>query len=675
MYFKLSLKNVKKSFKDYTLYFLTLSFSVCIFYIFNSIEAQKAMLSISRSANTVLQTITNMMAVISVFVSFILGFLIVYANHFLIRRRKKELGIYMTLGMGRGTLAKMLVSETFSIGLFSLATGLIAGIFISQGLSAVTAGLFNVDMTAYRFIFSYEAFIKTILYFGIIFLVVMILSTISISKYKLIDLIHADKQNEKLKIKNPIFTTLLFVLSIISIGTAYVMVMETGIGTFDNRLLLEVILGAVGTFLFFASLAGFFLRIAQSRKRTYFRDLNMFILRQINARINTAHISMSFICLMLFCTIGILSTGMGANNALNSSYQYCAPFDASFRSVGDVNISETMKKYGFDVADYAEDYVSSALYKGKDNPTKGLILSRIREHVPDKSYGFLSSQPLYLIRLSDFNALMRLQGAEGIQLSDHQAALYSDYAESTPQLKDALLSYIALHEPITLQGESFEVYPELQTLGIITSTNSDIMMALIVPDRITDTATVVESDLAIELKGNDDKAAQYKLEEELLALKEKNTGIDEEIKIKAATAESVKAIAAGSKALVTYICIYLGLIFLITSAAVLALQQLSEATDNKKRYHILQKVGADQALIQKALFRQIAIYFLLPLAVACIHAIVGIKVANELISEAGGIDALGNIITTAVVILLVYGSYFLATYFSSKSIILKNPTS
>ena len=181
MYFKLSLKNVQKSFKDYALYFLTLTFSVCIFYIFNSIEAQKAMMNISESTNDILKTITQIMNTISIFVSFVLGFLIVYANNFLIRRRKKEIGIYMTLGMDKGAVAKLLVAETFLIGVISLAAGLVVGIFLSQSLSVVTAKLFEVDMTSYHFIFSSAGFFKTIIYFGFIFLIVMFLSTLSIT--------------------------------------------------------------------------------------------------------------------------------------------------------------------------------------------------------------------------------------------------------------------------------------------------------------------------------------------------------------------------------------------------------------------------------------------------------------------------------------------------------------
>lgn len=671
MYFKLSFKNVKKSFKDYSLYFLTLTFGVCIFYIFNSIEAQKAMMNISQSASDILQTLTKLMGIISIFISIILGFLIVYANNFIIRRRKKEIGVYMTLGMEKGNVARLLVAENFLIGVLSLGAGLLAGIFMSQGLSVVTAKLFEVDMTSYRFIFSPGACAKTIIYFGLIFIVVMAASTFSVSKYKLIDLLNAEKQNEKQKLRNPVITVILFILSVALIGAAYALVLKNGIGNFDRKLAFEIILGAAGTFLFFASLSGFFLRVLQSDKKLYFKGLNMFILRQINSRINTAHISMSFICLMLFCTIGILSTGLGMNNVLNSSYKSCTPYDASFWSEEGENISKTMQDYGFDINKYTDNYVEFATYEySKENLANRLVFQKVIDYVPKDYRQGVLDRPIFLLKVSDYNKLMKLKGKSGINLSDNQIAFYSDYAEAIPELKEALSEYMKKYT-VTISQKTYNVYPELRTDGIVTSPATDLMLAFIVPDKLADGSRISETMLSLNLR-DDSKTMQRKFESDIYAFADKNKDKKAVVKISAATRLTINDIAAGSKAIIAFVGIYIGIIFLLTSAAILALQQLSEAADNRQRYTILQKVGADESLINSALFKQIAIYFMLPLSLACIHSVVGIKVANDMISQAGGINALGNIIITAVLITIVYGAYFLATYFSSKRIILNS---
>lgn len=675
MYFKLSIKNLQKSFKDYALYFLTLTFGVCIFYVFNSIEAQKAMLGISQSVSLMMQTLTKLMGVLSVFVSFILGFLIVYANNFLIRRRKKEFGIYMTVGMEKGTVAKILVIENFLMGILSLGIGLLIGIFISQGLSVVTAKLFEIDMTMYHFVFSPAAFLKTIIYFSVIFLIVMAMSTISISRYKLIDLINAERKNEQQRIRKPVVTVILFLFSIACLGTAYGLVMKNGIFTFDKRLLYEILLGSIGTFLFFASLAGFFLKLIQTNKRKYHKGLNAFILRQIDARINTAHFSMSFICLMLFCTIGILSTGLGMNGAIKQSYKNSSPFDVSFMhnsSKEDIIIGEELKQAKIDINNYTDRVKEYSLYIiPEEKLTNNDILDKVRQYLPEKAKNYRMSEAIHFIKLSDYNELMDMRGKEKITLLPGEVGLYSSYAESTPELKTVLLKFIELGNKVDIRGKQYNTYSKLLTDGILTSPVSEMLIGIIVEDNMLSEAKSVYNYMVFNCK-DDRKANQIKLENDITAFTEKNKNAIEELKITLMTRETIKVMEIGVKAIISFVGIYLGIVFLITSSAILALQQLSEATDNRHRYNILQKVGADDKLVKKTLLKQVAIYFMLPLALACVHSVIGIKVANDAIRELGRINVLGNIIVTAIMITVIYGSYFLATYFSCKRIIISN---
>ena len=126
----------------------------------------------------------------------------------------------------------------------------------------------------------------------------------------------------------------------------------------------------------------------------------------------------------------------------------------------------------------------------------------------------------------------------------------------------------------------------------------------------------------------------------------------------------------GLATIVTFIAIYLGIIFLIASSAILALKQLTESSDNKQRYLILRKIGCDEKMINRALFRQIGIFFALPLILAIIHSIFGIQFAIEVMSGlASKNELIPSIIATVVVIGVIYGAYFLATYIGSKQII------
>lgn len=225
--------------------------------------------------------------------------------------------------------------------------------------------------------------------------------------------------------------------------------------------------------------------------------------------------------------------------------------------------------------------------------------------------------------------------------------------------------------PVTISGKEYNVNPKLLTDGVLTDPQASLMVAVVVPDKMLEGSKAFETMVSFNCKG-DSKAMQRKFEDDTYALEKKYKNIDKEVKITGATREMIKDVSAGTSAIISFVGIYLGIVFLLTSAAILALQQLSEAADNRYRYNILQKVGADDSLINGALLKQIAIYFMLPLGLACIHAVVGIKVANDMIRDVGHINAIGNIIVTAVLIIIVYGSYFLATYFSSKRIILKS---
>ena len=322
--FSLALRNIKKSIKDYSIYFITLVIAVAIFYIFNSIDSQTAMMSISKSTMEIVQSLVNVLSYISVFVSVVLGFLIVYANNFLIKRRKKEIGIYMTLGMSKLKVSTILVLETVIVGVISLGIGLLLGIGLSQLLSIFTAKLFEADMTKFTFVFSSGALLSAIINFGFIYIIVMIFNIITLNRFKLIDLLYANRKNEKVKIKNGWLIFIIFIISIVLIGYAYKLLYDGALYVVGSDFLIMIILGTIGTFLFFLSVSGFLLKVVQMRKKTYYNGLNMFVLKQVNNKINTHVISTTVISLMLLLTIGILSSSLAMASAMNTTYEEIA---------------------------------------------------------------------------------------------------------------------------------------------------------------------------------------------------------------------------------------------------------------------------------------------------------------------------------------------------------------
>lgn len=665
MYSKIALNNVKKSFKDYTIYFLTLTFAVCIFYSFNSIESQKAMFEISKKEASFIDMLTTAISWVSVFVSGILGGLIVYANNFMIKRRKKELGVYMTLGMSKRKISSILVSESFFIGLMSLVAGLIFGIVLSQGLSLFTAKLFQVGMSEYKFVFSPNAAVKTIAYFGIMFLLIMIFNTFVISKYKLIDMINASKKSESIKIKNPIVSIIVYVFGLGSLIFAYNLVMKSGLNIEDSRFTVSIILGIIGTALFYYGLAGFILHIVKNSKNIYLKRLNIFVTRQISSKINTNFMSITAICLMLFITISILSTGLSFKNSLESNLKDTVPFDVSSRIINlDDNsqrtIVEAFKEWGIDITS-KYDYVVVEEYRLEDR--YGDIL---KNYVNNKNNKIINKDynEILALKISDYNKVRELNGESPININDNEILLTSNFSKLIPTIRE----YMNDNKSIKINGEDYNIKnKELITEAYESTGFANNFFTVVLPDEVLKGVKTSNTILNINFKGENTEKSEEEIQEVLNKSRDEG-GSGKNFIILGYTKNDIYSMTKGMTTTILYIGIYIGIVFLISSAAVLALQQLSEASESIDRYKALRKIGASRKMINKTIFIQTLIYFAMPLVLAIIHSIVGISVANEFISLYGNAEIGASATITALLIIAIYGGYFYATYIGYKNV-------
>lgn len=670
MYSKIALNSVKKSFKDYTIYFLTLTFAVCIFYSFNSIESQKAMLDLTVNQKAYMKLFSSVISIASVFVSFILGALIIYANNFLIKKRKKEMGIYITLGMPKRKVSNILLLETVLIGIISLGIGLILGVVLSQGLSILTAKLFMGSMTSYQFAFSINAVLKTILYFGIIFLLVMIFNTVIISKYKLIDLLNASKKNEKIKMRNPVISSIIFCLAVIFIVVAYIFINKSGLDIQSTYFELSIVLGVIGTFLFFFGLSGIVLYVIQRSKNIYLKNLNIFIVRQISSKFNTNFLSMSLICLMLFITTVMLSSGLGFKNTMEQGVKKNTPFDASIEiyyssdSVSQANeltqvVNNQLSKYT------NKSYI--AQYQLNDVSMRKMLLPYVPNTMKkaiDNSY----NDYCMAVSISQYNKMRELEGQKPINLANNDVLVLSNVQKFEGPIND----FIKNNGKIDINGTEYKVQNDKAIEDSLYSSGMAInTITLVVPDKIVQNLIPYTGYININYTGsNTEKKTQ---ESNIEAIFDKlNREKPDGYIGNGYTRTQLYEQSLGLSAIVIYLSIYLGIVFLIASAAVLALQQLSEASDSINRYKALRKIGVTDKMINKSIFIQTLIYFGAPLALAIAHSIVAIYVVNDFISALGSTNIIISALIILVFILLIYSGYFYATYTSYKKIIKNN---
>lgn len=660
---KLAINNVRKSFKDYTIYFLTLTFAVCIFYAFNSIGSQSAMMEINSSKKDSLQMISQVISYISVFVSFILGGLIIYANNFLIKRRKKELGLYMSLGMGKGRISKLLVCEELIIGIFSLIVGLVVGVVASQGLSIITAKLFSIGLSKYKFVFSSEAMIKTIIYFGIIFVLVMIFNTFAISKYKLIDLLNAHKKNQEIKIKNPVISGMIFIASLISLGIAYYLVKKVGLDILRIEFKLSIALGIIGTALFFYGLTSFLIIVIQRNKNLYLRKLNIFTLRQMNSKINTNFISMTVICLMLFLTISMLSVGVSfKRNNMDSLSPYDASVSTYVEKDSKLSLEQMLDKVGFKIQSGDKySYVTTYNTKYTINNVLGKYMdSRFKNNLSNAS-------TISVMSISDFNKLMELSGKNAMKLNDNEVLVQSNFDKLKPAIEDLIKS----GNKIKLGKKDYNIAnKEIITTANSTSMVSQVIFNLVVPDSVVKGLDPSEYTLNINYgKDNKESSEKYYFDFTKNYMKNPNT---ENGYMMFMTKTLLQEEMQATTTMILYIALYIGVIFLISSAAILALQQLSEASDSVDRYNSLRRIGAPNSMINKSIFIQTLAYFMLPLVLAIVHSVVGISVADDFVSIFGKSSILESALITMGGIVIIYGAYFIATYIGYKNIVKKS---
>lgn len=672
MYFKIALNNVRKSFKDYSIYFLTLTLGVCIFYAFNSIGDQKAFLELGKRQAEYIKVLQGLISGISVFISCVLGGLILYANNFLVKKRKKELGIYMTLGMGKNKISKILTYETALVGIISLVVGLGVGVIVSQGISAFASKLFEVSLSNYKFLLSTDAILKTVLYFGIIFILVMLFNTFVISKYKLIDMLTAAKKNEDIKIKNPILTAIIFFISLGLLGVAYKLVIKVGLNPTDRMFLVSIVLGILGTLLLFFSLAGFVLYVLQKNKNVYLKGLNIFVLRQMNSKINTNFLSMTVICLMLFLTISTLATGLSFKNALEKGLENTTPFDASATYYIDEDskiktAEESIKELGFKF-NPEDKIVSYNEYKLEKTSLESLLNKNaegknIKDIVEAMTYKGTNA-----ISISSYNDIRALSGEKSVSLANNEVLISSNLGEVENTLKNILKN----NEKIEIDGKEYKIANNaligqgkvikeaFESTGM---TNN--FFTLIVPDNIVSNLKPIANKININFPKNSNE--EERVQKLFNEYRDGIVDLDKYGFVNGYTRERIYEENNGMTNIVLFIGIYLGIIFLISSTAVLALQQLSEASDSIDRYKSLRRIGVSQKMINKSIFTQVSIYFGLPLVVALVHSVVAIKVVNGFLTMFNRPDIGGSSLVTALIMVIVYGGYFYATYTGYKS--------
>ena len=693
---KIALGTVRKSLRVFSVFVITLVFGVCAFYAYASINDQTAVINLTELQSAAVSAVMRILSGVSVFVAVILGFLVVYANRFLVRRRKREFGIYLTLGMGRAQVAAIMVMETLAVGVAALVVGLVLGVLLSQVMMYVTANLFEATIPGFAFVFSPGAALSTLACFAAIFALSLLLNVREVSRYRLIDLINADKVSEKVKARSLPVSVMLFLVSLVLMGVAYRTLLENGV--MSDKFGQATALVSVGTALFFFSVSGFLLRFLQGRPGVYLRGLNAFTLRQLNSRVNTAWVSITLVCAMLFVAICGVCTGFSVSRGISDALEKGSPYDASINAYPRGLVIAGMDDADYDLPEVNEeaasdgfDMVAAMRRKVSDWDDIVSATAQVNQYMPSGAQGGISQRWAYettsyatdatldevlgqndsrfaFVRVSQYNALRALLGEKPVELGRDECLVWSDF---TP-LDGFWEAFIDQHPGFEALGTT--LHPRGMAHETLCNTSAaSVTGVLVVPDEVLpDDLVPAMTSLDVTYSGSVDECEQrFQDACEAACGPADSRGVEAWPVCFMETRQAMADSTVGLTVVTTYLAIYIGLILLISCASVLSIQQLSAVADDVSRYRVLAELGAEPAQIRGALMVQVGVYFVFPLVVAVCHAACALTSINGLISLATGFDVSNALVATVCFVVALYGGYFLLTYQTSKAMVLR----
>ncbi|MCI7311729.1 MAG: ABC transporter permease [Collinsella sp.] len=720
---KLAWGNVRRAGRDYLVYLLTLTLGVTVFYAFNTISMQVDIAGIDEEG--LAQVMGSMLGYLTYFLAGVMAFLMVYANNFIMKRRKKEFGLYQVLGMGRGRVATIMALETVIVSVVAFVAGIVLGVGLSQLMTFFTASLFKTQIANFHFFFSVHAFNLTLACMLVMFVLTLLLNLRAVRRTKLIELMGAERRNESIKTRNPWIAIAIFAVGVVLVGVAYYRLLRDGfpLTATDSKLQeamnqfgITTAMVTVGTFALFWGLSGMLIKLLQSLRGVYWRGLNMFIVRQLAAKVNTVCFSMGVIAMLLFLAITSVTCGMSIANVMNENLERYTPAD----------MSQTYVYYTPDTLDYYKEYVNPSeadrmvladttvdlypAWHGKDKSAdnndetgkKVNIADVAGEHVQIDSYlsypfggsspsvsagemcktmgeklpkAFGGSKPdaigLFVTPASQYNKLRQMMGEEPVHIGHDQYLLTCDMGG---ELVDLYTKYMAGGHALTLGGHTLKPVTDKSdedTAPIANSAMGSNPGTVVVADELLSQLNLqpYSSSLLVNYKqGMDtteaDESIEYTVLDNLLVDgKEPGSwGIF-------ITRSEMYTQAAQMNGMISYLAIYIGFVLVVACAAILSIQQLSNVADGSRSYRVLAQIGCDDRQIRHSVMAQQAVFFLFPLAVGLAHSFVALKVIIELVSIFGNMSIGGTVGLTCAIFLAAYGGYFLVTYLMSTGMV------
>ena len=681
MFSNLILRNSKRNRKKNGLFFGSLIISIVAFYIILSLSKQDVMVFLAKMES---DAVNKLLLMIPVFYGMTLGilfFLIYFACKYQMERRRKEFGVYLMMGMRRSKLFIMLLAEDLLSSILALVIGLPIAVLLSELISLVTAKLVGMGIIGHQFTFSLSAVCFTVAGFLVIKLAAFLILSGKISRQEIGTLLASFSEKEKKQRPAFVYGTCT-VSGVIMLAAAYAMAIQ-GIAWYaPDKMLLTLLLGLLGTIFLFYGMRALIALLVKAGKAN--RKLHVFSFRQIQENVMHQSTSMAISSLLILAALCCFGAGIG--------------IAGTSRQAGEHVMDYTFQDYGAESSQDALSHLKTVL-KENDLESQFSQLFEMRignvrngengnhvfqmDSVMESLEGFTQSEDRdvllnnlgyvdypYLICLSDYNRLLEAAGKPALVLEENEAAVYQDYDFTTESRMDMLNRILSEHPETLLNGTPLYLTGKIQSVDLVTDRSITLSFALILPDEQFLQYTNGEYEVYINgimsrkaVKSGSLMTAISDMNARLDELCLEDMGIEYESYLQNIGRQLFYMVAA------SYITIYLAIIFLVVANTIMGVHFLMNQQKTGRRYQTLVHLGATYKDICLSARKQINWFMGLPVFVAAISSIFGVKAlfAGMLSSGTKGAEREMLLVSSAMILLLCVVEYIYVTIIKRSS--------
>lgn len=607
MLFNLILRNVKRNLQVYLIYFLSLSIIYALLYAFNAVPHHPVMGSLSGAKANMTNIFGQYMGILAYVIIMIVIFLVVYSTNFVLKRRKKELGLYSVLGMRTPKIVSILSFETLIINLLSLALGLCVGTGFLSILAKIADIMFQSGYTGGLFYIDLPSILLLVIAYGLTSFIIVLMNILTFRKKRLISLITEYEGSDSILVANNRFVVLCeFIISVVVIVFSLFFVSnEQNFQYFKGWGVLLVLAFVLAVIFFYSTMSDAMVRIIKRFDSIYFHKYNSFKVRQLFKQADQNAITIAILSFCMALSMTLLTVSGSAYNAVSNELQKYIPYSMSIiqsvdgsNSMASVSIKSKLREDSFDFSNIKKDteitiYASNLLYKD--------ILDTSQLWSLDKDLG---DRTVPIISVSDYNKTLSLQGEKGISLNDGEYFVNANYKGTEKQIQ----KFVKSTKTLLIGNKKLKLAsPQvLSNVYVMTSVGSNDRGTLVVPDNAVDGLSIYQRnyDAIYQKNANKDYIKDF-----LEQLKKEDVVGNEQTYVYQ-TKERLINMYLGFVGVVVLVLIFVGLIFTIISLSILSIQTLASTLDSQRDYDILFLLGSKQN--RGLLFQQILFYFLVP---------------------------------------------------------------